>query len=85
MAGIDLKALSLRPRELQVLHWAREAWDLVPNGHALLSNNDVKSAERLIFRGFLTKAPDQLKPPLGIVVVLTPENFEAIAEAAEAA
>ncbi|MGU3476439.1 hypothetical protein [Methylobacterium sp. D48H] len=85
--GIDLRPLNLRPRELQVLQWARRAWDLVENGHALVSPNQIKSAQRLIDRGFLTKADTTCSPPADwfFPVVLTPENVEAIARAAEAA
>ena len=83
-AAIDLRSLNLRPREMQVLQFARRTWDLVPNGHALVSTNQIKSAERLIARGFLSKADATCSPPVDwfFVVVLTDENMAALTSAA---
>ena len=77
---IDMRAVGLKPREMQVLRYAHWAWSQVPNGHYLCSTGQNRAAERLIERGFLTKADQQFSPPAPdwIVVVLTPENYEAL-------
>jgi hypothetical protein len=80
---VDMTKLGLRPREMQVLQWAVHAWSLGGNGHYLCGTGQNRAAERLIKRGFLTKVEvDVTFSPLDwIVVVITPENVEALREA----
>jgi hypothetical protein len=80
---IDMTKLGLRPREMQVLSAAVHAWSLVGDGHYLCGTGQNHAAERLIKRGFLTKVEVDAKfSPLDwIVVVITPENVEALREA----
>ena len=80
---IDMTKLGLRPREMQVLSAAVHAWSLVGNGQYLCGTGRNQAAERLIKRGFLTKVEvdPTFSPPDWIVVVITPENLEALREA----
>jgi hypothetical protein len=84
---IDMTKLGLRPREMQVLSATIHAWSLVGNGNYLCGTGQNHAAERLIKRGFLTKVEVDatFSPPDWIVVVITPENVEALREAQAAA
>ena len=86
MTTIDMSKIGLKPREMQTLRPARWALDMVPNGHYLTSPGQKRAAERLIERGFLTKAPGQFTPPRPdwLVVKLTKENMVALETAARA-
>lgn len=71
----------LRSREIGVLQACLHARTLVPNGHYLTSGRQqTAAANRLIERGMLTKAEQQLTPPMpdSIVVYLTQENWDAV-------
>jgi hypothetical protein len=78
--------LALKPRERSVLRdcmWARTQ---VANGHFLTAS--VRSAERLIARGYLTRAASQpvpFDPKFGLVVLLEQDNFNKLVEDARAA
>jgi hypothetical protein len=79
---IDMKALGLKPREMQVLQYALAAYRFVPNGHYLTSPGQRRAAERLIARKFLTKAKHKFIPPVDwLVVVLTKRNITAMKQA----
>jgi hypothetical protein len=80
---VDMTKIGLRPREMQVLSAAVNAWSLVGNGHHLCGAGHNRAAERLIKRGFLTKVEVDAKfsPSDWIVVVITPENVKALREA----
>lgn len=77
---------ALRPRERTVLRnclWARTQ---VSNGYFLTPS--VRSAERLIERGYLTKAPDQpvsFGPRFGLVVLVEQDNLDKLFKDALAA
>jgi hypothetical protein len=80
---IDMSKIGLRPREMQVLRSARWAWTQVPNGHFLCAPNQNAFAERLIAKGFLTRAEHEFFPPVPdwIVVVITEQNYAALRKA----
>lgn len=76
-------ALGIKPREAGVIRWAIWARTQVPNGFYLCSDGQRAAAERMIARGFLTRAPSNFSPPVNwITVVLNPENVDAINAAA---
>lgn len=86
MAGadtIDLRKIGLKPREMQVLRSAVWARTQVENGFYLCSPGQNRAAERMIARGFLTKADANFSPPAPdwLVVVLTNENHAALVAA----
>jgi hypothetical protein len=85
-APVNLEAVGLRPREMQVLQAAAWARTQVPNGHYLCSTGQNRAAERLIAKGFLTKADADFSPPMPdwLVVVLTNENYAALRAAENA-
>ena len=71
----------LRPRELSVVLAAIHSRKGYGIENYLCSPGQTKSAERLIERGFLTKAKDQpmvFGGPFGLVVSLTNDNIDAI-------
>lgn len=75
------------PREIGVLNACYHACTLVPNRHYLTSGiQQTAAAKRLIERGMLTLAEEQM-PMLGglIVVFLTDENWAAVQAAVQAA
>lgn len=77
---IDMGQIGLKPREMQVLSAAAWAWSQVPNGHYLCSPGQKRAAERMIERGFLTKAKADFSPPVPnwLVVVITNDNYSAL-------
>lgn len=77
---INMSKIGLKPREMQVLRAARWALTQVPNGFYLCSPGQNRAAERMIERGFLTKADAQFSPPTPEwwVVVLTPANVKKL-------
>lgn len=77
---IDMEKIGLKPREMQVLQAAAWARTQVPNGHYLCSPGQNRAAERMITRGFLTKAEHDFSPPSPgwIVVKLTEDNYSAM-------
>lgn len=79
-APIDMLKIGLRPREMHVLRYAVWAHSQTPNGHYLCSPGQNRAAERMIERGFLSKAEHQFSPPVPewLVVVITPENMAAL-------
>lgn len=80
--AIDMEALGLKPREQQVMRYARWALTQVSNGHYLTSTGQRRAAERLIERGFLTKVKSQFTPPVDwLVVKLTKKNWSAMRRA----
>jgi hypothetical protein len=83
---IDMAALGLKPREMQVMRCAAWAWTQVSNGHYLTSPGQKRAAERMIARGFLTKVDAHFVPPVDWVVVkLVAENYKAMQRALRAA
>lgn len=78
-------ALGIRPREAGVIRSAIWARTQTPNGFYLCSPGQKAAAERMIAQGFLTRAPSNFSPPVDwLVVVLSPENVDAINAAAAA-
>jgi hypothetical protein len=87
MSGLTWEDTGLRPREQGVLRDCIHARRLVENGHYLTSGRQqTAAAHRLVEKGMLTKAEAQPAPTLpdSIVVFLTPENWQAVQDAAEA-
>lgn len=84
---IDMEKVGLRPREMQVLQAAAWARTQVPNGHYLCSTGQKRAAERMIARGFLTKAKADFSPPSPdwLVVLLNEENYSALRSAESSA
>lgn len=70
--------LGLKPREITVMNYAAWSRDVVSNGHFLCSAGLIRSAERLIARGFLTKCKRGELAGLGIVVKVTKKNIETM-------
>jgi hypothetical protein len=67
--------LGLGLAEWRLIRDCMHAWTLVPNGHYLPAQRWKKAAERLIARGYLTRAEAQMSPPNDwIVVVITKDN-----------
>lgn len=77
---LDMRLLSLRPREISVLRGAWFAWTQVENGNFLPPTGNAPSTRRLISYGFLDKSTNQGWPPFPdwIVVVLTRENYQTM-------
>lgn len=74
-AAASANSLKLRPTEARLIRnciWARSQ---VENGYFLTPPRTVPSALRLIERGYLTKAKDQMIPAMGLVVVFEQENW----------
>ena len=84
---VDMSKIGLRPREMQVLSAAVNAWSLGGDEHYLCGTGQNRAAERLIKRGFLTKVEvdEKFSSPDWIEVVITPENLKALREAEAAA
>jgi hypothetical protein len=83
---IDMRPLGLRLTDRRLLRTAVWAWSQVPNGNYLVGHKrEVFAAERLIDRGFLTRAEKQPAPPVPdwLVIVMTPDNHAALRREAE--
>lgn len=84
--AIDMRAIGLRPREMQVLKAAVWARGHVSNGHYLTSSGQKMAGERMINRGFLTRVDEQFTPQVDwLVVKITKQNWQALEAAKEAA
>lgn len=79
-SSINMQKIGLRPREMQVMRYAMWARHQVDNGHYLCSPGQNRAAERLMARGFLTKAEHDFSPPMPdwIVVMITEDNLKAL-------
>lgn len=77
-AAASAVELKLRPTEARLLRnciWARSE---VENGYFLTPPRTVPSALRLIERGYLTQAKDQMAPAMGLVVVFEDANWRKL-------
>jgi hypothetical protein len=78
-------AKPFRPREISVLNACYKAHERVDGGNYLTSGRqETAAAKRLIDRGMLTLAKEQM-PMLrnSIVVYLTQENWDAVRDASK--
>jgi hypothetical protein len=87
MRPIDVGKIGLRAREMQVLRAAMYSRGAVPGGRYLCGTGQRRSAERLIERGFLTRAKVKMYPPQAdwLVVRLSDRNLSALRRAERAA
>jgi hypothetical protein len=87
MKPVDMARIGLRPREMSVLQYAAHARANVEGGRYLCGIGQRRSAERLMARGFLTKAEATFFPPQPdwLVVKLTDRNVAALRRAERAA
>lgn len=81
MASAFVHPLGLNKSQFKLIQdclWART---VVPNGHFLAASRWRLAAERLIERGYLTKAPPSAQPVPSIswapVVFITDDNIDA--------